>query len=177
MKKKTLVVLSIALSLAATAGVAQETSQKAAPEAPCSTEPYRQFDFWLGDFRVEDPKGRVVGENQITGHLDGCMVMESWTSASGMRGMSMNYYDPADETWNQIFIDNRGKPGNWPPLKGKLEENGAMVLWSPEAETRFRWTWTAVGEGKVRQMAEQTDDSGKTWKVIWDSYYVPKSTT
>lgn len=141
---------------------------------PCTSEPYRQFDFWLGDFRVENQAGTVVGENEITLQLDGCMLMESWKGASGVNGMSFNFYDPSDQTWNQIFVDNNGKPGNWPPLKGKLEEDGSMVLWSPEGESRTRWTWKKVDEGKVRQTAEQTTDGGETWRVTWDSYYVQK---
>jgi len=140
---------------------------------PCTSPEYRQFDFWLGDFKVEDPNGNYVGDNEITLHLDGCMLMESWKGASGMHGMSTNFYDPSDQTWNQNFIDNNGAPANWPPLKGKLE-NGSMVLWSPEGESRTRWTWTKVSDDKVRQMAESTSDGGKTWTVVWDSYYIRK---
>ncbi len=138
---------------------------------PCATPEYRQFDFWIGDFRVEDPNGNYVGDNRIDRHLGGCMLMESWTGATGMHGISMNFYDPADGTWNQIFVDNNGAPGNWPPLKGRFE-NGAMVLSSPQGDSRTRWTWSVVADGRVRQMAESTSDGGKTWQTIWDSYYI-----
>jgi hypothetical protein len=37
-----------------------------------------------------------------------------------------------------------------------------------------RWTWYELAAGKVRQMAEQTNDSGKTWTITWDSVYVKK---
>jgi tetratricopeptide (TPR) repeat protein len=141
---------------------------------PCASDEYRQFDFWLGDFRVEDPRGNYVGDNEITLHLGGCMLMESWQGLAGMNGMSMNFYEPADGTWNQIFVDNNGTPSAWPPLKGKLED-GSMVLWSPEGERRTRWTWTKISDDKVRQMAESTADGGKTWQVVWDSTYVRKN--
>lgn len=140
---------------------------------PCASDEYRQFDFWVGDFSVEDPNGNYVGDNEVTLHLGGCMLMESWKGAGGMHGMSMNFYEPNDQTWNQIFVDNNGLPANWPPLKGKLED-GSMVLWSPEGQNRTRWTWTKVDEDRVRQMAEATSDGGKTWNVVWDSYYVRK---
>ncbi len=140
---------------------------------PCTTEEYRQFDFWVGDFKVEDPNGTYVGDNEITFHLGGCMLFESWKGNGGMHGMSMNYYDPSDETWNQIFLDNSGVPSNWPPLKGRFE-NGSMVLWTPEGESRTRWIWTKIDENKVRQMAETTTDGGKTWQTVWDSYYLRK---
>jgi len=38
----------------------------------------------------------------------------------------------------------------------------------------FRWTWYTVSPGKVRQMAEQSDDGEKTWHIIWYSIYVSK---
>lgn len=140
---------------------------------PCTADEYRQFDFWLGAYRVEDPKGNHVGDNEVSLHLDGCMLMESWKGLAGMHGMSMNFFDPTDRTWNQVFVDNNGNPANWPPLKGRLED-GAMVLWSPEGENRTRWTWTKIDEDKVRQKAESTGDGGKTWQVVWDSVYVRK---
>ena len=108
---------------------------------PCTSEAYRQFDFWLGNHRVETPSEAVVGTNEITLHLGGCLLMESWQGSSGMHGMSMNFYDPNDDTWNQVFVDNNGNPGVWPPLKGKLEADGSMVLWSPEGESQSKWTW------------------------------------
>lgn len=138
---------------------------------PCSAPEYRQFDFWLGNWEVRDPAGNVVGHNDVTSHLDGCMLMESWTSVAGHAGMSMNYFEPTDSSWNQIFIDNTGVPSSWPPLKGKLVD-GKMVLSSPAGVTpQTRWIWSKTGDGRVRQMAEQLSDDGKTWTVIWDSYY------
>lgn len=138
---------------------------------PCGTPEYRQFDFWLGNWEVRDPAGNVVGRNDVSLHLDGCMLMESWTSVAGHAGMSMNFFEPTDATWNQIFIDNTGVPSGWPPLKGKLVD-GKMVL-SSIAGTRpqTRWIWSRTDDGRVRQMAEQLGDDGKTWTVTWDSYY------
>jgi len=138
---------------------------------PCSAPEYRQFDFWLGNWEVRDPAGNVVGHNDVTLHLDGCMLMESWTSGAGHAGMSMNYFEPTDGSWNQIFIDNTGVPSSWPPLKGKLVD-GKMILSSPVGvKPQTRWTWSKTGDGRVRQLAEQLGDDGKTWSVIWDSYY------
>ncbi len=139
--------------------------------APCSAPEYRQFDFWIGNWEVRDPAGNVVGSNNVTIHLDGCMLMENWLSGAGHAGMSMNYFEPTDSSWNQIFIDNTGAPSSWPPLKGKLVD-GKMVLSSPAGiSPQTRWTWSKTDDGRVRQMAEQLGDDGKTWSVIWDSFY------
>jgi hypothetical protein len=135
---------------------------------PCGSPEYRQFDFWVGDWEVRDPAGNVVGRNDVTLNLDGCMIMENWKSVAGHAGMSMNFYEPTDGTWNQVFIDNGGVQSGWPNLKGKLVD-GKMVLES--ASPRTRWTWSKTGDGRVRQMAEQLGEDGKTWSVTWDSYY------
>lgn len=138
---------------------------------PCGTPEYRQFDFWLGNWEVRDPAGNVVGRNDVTLHLDGCMLMESWTSGAGHAGMSVNFYEPTDATWNQIFIDNTGVPSGWPPLKGKLVDGKIVLSSIAGASPQTRWTWSKTGDGRVRQMAEQLGDDGKTWTVTWDSYY------
>ena len=138
---------------------------------PCGTPEYRHFDFWLGNWDVRDPAGNVVGRNDVTLHLDGCMLMESWLSVAGHAGMSMNFFEPADGSWNQIFVDNTGVPSSWPPLKGELVD-GKMILSSPASiSPQTRWIWSKTNDGRVRQMAEQLGDDGKTWSVIWDSYY------
>ncbi|MEM7353323.1 MAG: tetratricopeptide repeat protein [Acidobacteriota bacterium] len=140
---------------------------------PCNTPEYRQFDFWLGDWAVESPtNGTALGRNHVTSHLGGCALLESWTSAGPQQGMSLNYYDSRDRSWNQIYIDDSGNVGNWPPLKGGLVD-GEMVLESPaDATPRTRWTWSDLGHGKVRQRAESSTDGGKTWNTGWDSIYV-----
>ena len=141
---------------------------------PCKTQEYRQFDFWLGDWAVESPtNGAALGHNAVTSHLGGCMLIESWTSAGGSQeGMSINYYDSRDKSWNQIYLDTSGNVGNWPPLKGGLKE-GVMVLDSPDDATpRTRWMWTDLGMGRVQQRADSSTDGGKNWTTVWDSIYV-----
>jgi hypothetical protein len=142
---------------------------------PCTSAAYRQFDFWIGDWDVETPQGQLVGHNLISSSLDGCMVVEEWTSQRGHKGLSLNYYDDAKMTWTQIFRDNSGVIATWPDLVGGFRD-GSMILESdPELPSRSRWTWTRITEDKVRQMAESSTDGGKTWAVTWDSYYIRRA--
>lgn len=139
---------------------------------PCNTPEYRQFDFWLGSWEVQNPQGQVVGRNTISELSDRCILFEDWEGTSGHKGLSLNYFDPRDRTWNQIFRDNTGNIAAWPDLKGGFL-NGSMILESPTGiEPRSRWIWTKISEDKVRQMAESSGDGGETWTVIWDSYYI-----
>ena len=143
--------------------------------APCKTEPYRQFDFWVGDWSVQNPNGNVVGHNLVTLEQEGCLLVEHWTtSAGGSSGTSFNYFDVRDKKWHQLYIDNTGNAGNFPALTGALQEGKMVMLTDATQKPLSRWTWYVVSPGKVRQMAEQSQDDGKTWMTTWDSYYVKK---
>jgi len=64
--------------------------------APCMAQPeYSQFDFWVGDWEVRNPQGQIVGSSSIQKVVNGCVILENWTSASGGTGKSLNYYNAA----------------------------------------------------------------------------------
>ena len=44
----------------------------------CHEPERRQFDFWLGEWEVCDPDGKVVGHNSIAPLYDGCALREEW---------------------------------------------------------------------------------------------------
>lgn len=172
--------MTLATSTAALPATAQggpEDSQGERPGAACTSEEYRQFDFWLGTWDVESPQGRPLGTNTIERKLDGCLLTERWESMSGGKGFSINYYDRDTGTWTQTYRDNAGNVSSWPDLSGGLRD-GAMVLENRDDPERWiRWTWTPLPDRRVRQMAETSSDQGETWTVIWDSYYVRSDTS
>lgn len=155
---------------------ASEPAPEATPEAPpegapprpdpCAAEPFHQFDFWLGEWDVHGARGGPPGRNSITSLHGGCVIQESYQNGR-YSGMSMNYYDQAEGTWNQLWIDNGGLvlrlSGSW---------NGdSMVLANDES----RITWTPAEDGTVRQLWEQTEDGGETWDVVFDGKYVRRT--
>lgn len=142
---------------------------------PCRFEPeYRLFDFWVGDWEVTTPDGRVAGSNSIQKAADGCMLLENWTSASGGTGKSINFFDPATKKWVQTWIDSGGGVIS---AAGGLE-NGAMrligthILKSGERRP-FRMTFSPLPNGHVRQFLEESTDEGKSWSVWFDGDYAP----
>jgi hypothetical protein len=147
-------------------------------KSACQSPEYRQFDFWLGDWDVHSPDGPSVGRNLVTSEQDGCLLIEHWTSSTGEEtGTSFNYYDVRDKKWHQLYLDNSGNAGDFPAMGGNLID-GKMVLVSDEKQSPvFRWTWYVLSPGKVRQMAEKSDDGQKTWKIVWDSVYVKAGTS
>lgn len=142
-------------------------------QAPCRSPEYRQFDFWVGDWDVRAPNGASVGHNMVTLEQDGCLLVEHWTAKDGgQTGTSFNYYDIRDKKWHQLYLDNSGNAGAFPAMAGNLIA-GKMVLLTDEKQSPlFRWTWYALGPGKVRQMAEKSSDGQKRWNIVWDSVYL-----
>jgi hypothetical protein len=141
---------------------------------PCRTPEYHQFDFWIGQWDVYAPdSGPLVGHNSVTAEQDGCLLVEHWTASSGgQTGTSFNYYDVRDRKWHQVYIDNSGNAGAFPAMAGNLAQGKMVLLTDRETKPLSRWTWYVLEPGKVRQMAEQSSDGGKTWAITWDSVYV-----
>jgi hypothetical protein len=168
--------LAIVLVLALVSTARAETPPAKTPPA-CSAPEHRQFDFWVGDWEVETADGKHAGTNLVETILGGCVIQEHWKGARGMTGSSFNIYDPGDGLWHQTWVDDHG---TLLELKGRLEK-GAMVL-SGETPARGdakaarqRITWTPLGDGRVRQLWESSEDGGKTWAVAFDGYYRKKT--
>lgn len=135
---------------------------------PCADPARHQFDFWLGEWTVHDPTGRVVGHNRITPLFDGCALREEWQGVGGVRGTSLNTYSAATGRWHQTWVDSGG---DLLLLDGGLVD-GSMVLEGVNAGRHHRITWSAA-EGShddVRQLWETSPD-GSSWQTVFDGRY------
>lgn len=138
----------------------------------CTGETHRQFDFWLGDWRVSNAEGSFAGTNRVRKILDGCVLHESWRGAGGLTGQSFNIYESSSDRWHQTWVDSHG---TLLLLSGALKA-GKMIL---EGETAAsgpgivfeRITWTPLGPDRVRQLWEASSDSGSSWTVRFDGLY------
>ena len=149
----------------------------AVPDCKLAPE-HRQFDFWIGDWEVFDPKGKKVGDNSITAAKDGCSLFESWRGNGNVAGNSTNRFLAATKAWRQTWVDNQGGVLD---LTGQLKGT-SMVLEGVDLDEsvvggarRQRITWTPLAGGQVRQLWEVSGDGGKSWKVEFDGRYVRKA--
>jgi len=138
-----------------------------AAAASCASAEHRQFDFWIGEWEVTSPDGKVAGHNRITKILGGCALREEWTGASGNQGTSLNAWDPEAHAWRQTWVDQGGMVLL---LKGGID-GGKMVMVSGDAASRQRITWTPMDNGRVRQLWDSSADGGRTWKTEFDGTY------
>lgn len=156
--------------LAGAAAVGAPAAPTAAPA--CSAAPYRQLDFWLGDWDVFDVGGggAPVARAQITRRLDDCVIHERYESAEpdGLRGESFSLFDHTRNVWHQTWVTNHGSllqiegrlGGDRVVLEGDyLDEKGRRTrlrgIWWPERDT-------------VRERAETSTDGGHTWQPAFD---------
>ena len=154
--------------------LAQTAADPASKPPPCAAAEHRQFDFWLGDWEVRNPAGKIVGHNRIEAAHGGCALIENWKSVAGVTGTSLNIYDRDSGKWHQTWVDSGG---GLLQLDGSFS-GGAMVLSgeamdadAPRRVARQRVSWTAQPDGRVRQLWESSTDAGKTWTIVFDGLY------
>ena len=140
---------------------------------PCSYVPeYKQFDFWVGEWNVQN-RGQQAGTNSVQRILDGCVLLENWTSASGGTGKSFNFYDASTGKWQQTWVDSTGNVLN---LNGEYKDNALRFTGETRSQrgvkTMHHLTFFNLGPERVRQLWEQSTDDGKTWNVVWDGTYI-----
>jgi hypothetical protein len=139
--------------------------------APCGSEQHRAFDFWLGEWKVYAPGGKLAGTNSIKREYAGCVLHERYDNGRGYSGESLNTYDVGRQVWHQTWVDSSGL---LLLLEGGMRE-GRMVLegqttGADGAVTKHRITWTPNPDGTVRQFWESTDKDGK-WVIAFDGTY------
>lgn len=143
---------------------------------PCLTDSIRRhFDFWIGEWDVL-VNGQKVGENSITMAEGGCAIHESYTTAGIFSGQSINYYQPLDKKWHQLWVASGGNvldytevdksPGMLQFIADYLNPAGQVV--------KSRLTFTQNEDGSVRQFFENSNDGGTTWTPGFDGHYVKK---
>ncbi|MBL8522054.1 MAG: hypothetical protein JNN20_00045 [Betaproteobacteria bacterium] len=154
----------------------QPASAAATPPAPppCTRSENRQFDFWIGDWDVTTPDGKLAGTNLIKPILNGCVLHENWKGRGGFTGESFNVYDARRKVWHQTWVDGTGSmlmmDGRW--------EGGVMTLsdkdmpGKPDANAISEIAWTPNADGSVRQLWRTSADGGKTWQTAFDGKYV-----
>jgi len=149
--------------------LAQDPSA-APPVVPpdCRGTEFRQFDFWLGDWRVSS-QDKHAGDNRIATELAGCLLVERWTGAGGLTGISLNHYRRELQRWQQTWVDSRG---NTLVLQGGLLEPGVMQMHSlaDAGGPRQRITWRRLDDGSVEQHWQQTGPDGE-WQTAFLGLY------
>jgi len=138
----------------------------------CCTEPYKQFDFWIGDWNVYDTLGNKIGENLIVSMQDNCLLQENWKSKRST-GTSYNYYNAADNSWNQVWVDNSGNPlvlkGDF--IDGKMVMRSELKKSKKGTEYYDQISWQLMPDKSVVQIWKQFDKQGDELTLLFKGVY------
>jgi hypothetical protein len=118
-----------------------------------------------------------MGTNRIEKILDGCVVEENWSGVRGLRGKSFNLYTTEDRRWHQTWVDSQGQQLR---LSGGLRD-GRMVLEGQATQrdgktVAHRITWERLGDGRIRQHWQTSQDGGAAWSDAFLGFYQRKPT-
>ncbi len=144
------------------------------PAPPCSAPEYRQFDFWLGNWEVRDPKGGFAGTNLVERRFGDCVIQEHWKGKRSLEGSSYNIYNSATKKWHQTWVDSHG---TLLELDGVYRDSKMVLVGAspseedPAKSVLQRISWEKRDDGRVRQLWETSSDGGQTWTVAFDGWY------
>ena len=165
---------SVAVTVLAVSMLSATALAQQAPVYDCtSTAGHRDFDFWLGEWSVDNKQGDThYGNNRISSAEKGCLLVEHWSSARGGTGSSVNYYHPGENKWHQQWND---AGASIITISGGLQDKsmvmqGNIYYLNDKRSAEFRGSWTPLEDGRVRQFFEEKDGEGQ-WKTWFDGYY------
>jgi len=168
--------LLVILLITATAQVTRAQQTATAPSCEERNE-LHLLDFWVGSWEVYSGD-RQVGTNRIEKILDGCALMEHWTSGTGSRGKSLFYYYPEDGRWKQVWVTENpfGRGGVKEKAHVETLENGGTrfqgtLVTSGGREYLDRTTLVPAEDGTVVQVIEISVDGGSSWKEMFRGVY------
>jgi len=165
----------VALIITLSGPVAAQGKAKAPP--PCRADAhFRDFDFWLGKWKVYNRVGKkqFAGDNHISAIEGGCAILEQWKGKGGGTGKSVNYYNPINKKWRQIWLS----AGNYMidieggMVDGSMNLAGKIYYYTSGVAADFRGIWTPNEDGSVRQHFQQMNPKTGKWAEWFDGRYV-----
>jgi hypothetical protein len=170
-RKFVIFLLLAAASLSAQQATARQKSHVCQSEAG-----YRALDFWVGDWDIYED-GKPAGRQRITRKLDDCSLMAEWFGPFGDNGIGYFAFDRNRNIWVQMWAANQV------PYRGgvTIRETdstysgpGMRLTSTGTGNSRSRITLMPAGKGNSRALMEVSNDSGKTWKTLFDAEHRPR---
>jgi hypothetical protein len=117
----------IILSLTSVCTLAQSIEDK------CTDPVYHQLDFLLGDWIAYDSQGKKQAQHTIQRLDRTCVIQDGWRSSSST-GNGYFYFEPADSTWNHIWMDKRGSTIVY---SGQFDGNELLMISKPDEDKQL----------------------------------------
>ena len=171
------------VTIGTAAVVAAAIASGAATAGPCADSGHRQFDFWLGDWVVEnrqrnpatpeEPTLRPTGTAAASVHsiLDGCAVVEHWEGYLApdrhVLGFSLRSFDPETGRWRVLL--------NWPApgapsffeIEGSFDGDSANFVFPRPAGGYVRYRFLDTSTDRPRWEGAAAADTVGPWNPFW----------
>lgn len=154
---------------------------------PCNSSEARAFDFWIGNWRIEQQILHRDGtwlafdaESSVAPALDGCALVEHWEGSvqffwedmhqpSQMKGLSVRAYDPQTQKWYIHWMDTL-TPHFGGAYAGNFAEGRGTFFreWEMAEGTRVgRITFSDITADSVQWELAVSSDEGRNWTSLW----------
>lgn len=159
--------------------------EKPAP-LPCPAPEARQFDFWIGDWSVENRNPTGPNHWVTTGYatdrvyavVGGCAIVEHWRGEAlggptPIVGYSIRAWDPEAESWRLVLrwpmdpesvgffeLDGRFRHG-----RGEFERRAVNPATGDSVVTRY--TFSDASADRLRWHLQRSTDGGQSWIANW----------
>jgi hypothetical protein len=142
------------------------------PPPKCETPQHRAFDYWVGEWTVHDTAGTQIAESSIRRVAEGCAISEEWRPIGGPQGVSISWYNPADQQWHQQWVGG----GGWIAWFDGNPEDGNMTLTTKPNPANpgggiTRMVYSQPRTDVVLQSLYVSQDGGKTWQPNFKGEY------
>jgi hypothetical protein len=140
-------------------------------------DPHRQFDFWVGEWSVQNRhlqadgswKDGDVTRARIVPVCGGRAVLEEWAGplhGNFMNGFSLRAYDPAREDWDLLLFWTPTGHGSFGQLRGTFR-HGRGEFFADGGQNLTRYSFSDALPDTVRWDQGTTKDGGQTWRTDW----------
>ncbi|MEM7573816.1 MAG: DUF6503 family protein [Bacteroidota bacterium] len=145
---------------------------QATASTPCVDNPLVQkLDFWLGDWEVY-VADTLSAYSKITKAEGNCTLHEDYQTTRGYAGRSMNYFDPADSLYKQVWVDKLNGLIRFQEVRAAAGYLLMEAVGSPQP-LRMDYRLDTL-TGFVTQTMESSQDNGATWVSIFNGEYRPR---
>ncbi|MDA7978386.1 MAG: hypothetical protein MPJ50_06410 [Pirellulales bacterium] len=143
---------------------------------PISSDVERQFDFWLGEWDVQN-RYLVNGAWQETGQAQaliqsvagGKAILEQWdgTAQHRLHGFSIRTYDDELKKWVIVLNWHGGSPSGFSQMHGVFSEDRGEFFPPGGGPKGTRFTFSKPRPSSCQWDQANSQNGGQTWETNW----------
>ncbi|MBI4911559.1 MAG: alpha/beta hydrolase [Acidobacteria bacterium] len=128
--------------------------------AQCQGPGSHDLDFLLGEWRVRNPEGTLLGTLSVQKEASGCAFLERFRPVQGPESTSFYALDAATGRWSCTWAQGGA-------VRAGSQARGGGPVWEGAGGT---WVlrWERREEGRLRRIVELQGPDGMTRRQVWN---------